>query len=182
MTIPETVKEITIRDCAKVYRRISKTPIKQNQSNRNGEFFAIFHDFTQFLFEQLLLGHTVQLPYRCGWMKIQATSIIDHIDIYERELVERGSCKGLVDWQKTRANKKAGIANPVVYHEHDKIGYNVIWGNLNSRIKNIRFYRFRLSKVARKILTEVVNEGQTYDMTDIVYNKRIKESVVNDWF
>lgn len=177
LTIPS---KSNFRDIGKSYALLT-SPKSDKTVNVRLVYLDVIADFMQFLFEQILLGHMVTLPLRCGTMAIQG-----HIVSME-DMGENGEYIGYKRDGKPRFGMDMAAMSRVqprpsdarlwatmpkrepIYNMLEKTGgvrYRVVWKRWKSKIKHGLLYKFVPCRDNMNIIREVAKEGQTYTIVN----------------
>lgn len=146
-----------IGDAYKLYKQ-------ENPKGKNMHIFiTIAEDFNKFIFEKLLEGHEVALPYRCGKMYFLGKKVKPTLD-------EKGNIKGLApNWKETlklwKDNPEAKQNGEAIYffNEHTNgLRYRLHWTKKNVYIRHKDFYSFRLTRMNKHAFNQCLLENREY--------------------
>lgn len=173
LIIPDKVSFV---DMGKTYKFFCNKPNSKAVDIRR-VYPEILSDFMKFLFEYVLKGFIVQLPFKCGELHIFGT--IPDLKGIEDGFIgikENGKRRYTIDWKKTNEKstlKKVRSMRPegdttkvnIIWqtNEHTNgIRYKVCWNSWGTKLTNRMMYRFNLCRDNRLIMADVIKEGQEY--------------------
>lgn len=149
---------VTTMDTYKLYKKRAKV-IRFTRK----EYSTLVGNFMKFLFQQLLDGEEIFLPFYLGRLYVMGYKV-------HARITKDGEVRDLApSWMKTlklwEKNPEAKKQRKIVYctNEHsDGYRYHMVWSKTSSKLKHKRLYSFVLCRKNKRALHARIMAGQEY--------------------
>lgn len=164
-----------IRESYKLYRKISKNPIRAEvvaPEGMTGRFRRDFQDrkdyvdlsneYNKFLMSKVLEGEEISLPHGLGYMSIIGRK-------QEIRYNERGELTLPPDWvatKKLRDEDEVARDNKTIVYQLNShtngVRYKIHWSKRVIRLENISLYTLKMTRMNKRTVNKLIKQGKEY--------------------